>query len=128
MKEVFDRVFEAVGCQTQVELAEVFEIRQSSISDAKRRNSIPSDWLFKLLRLRQINPEWVLTGQGSRFLVPSDSPEMGLHVVYLTETKPPEQCSAQDLINELVRRALQKKDKSEIADEVASSWFPTEKK
>lgn len=40
MKEVFDCVFEAVGCQTQVELAEVFEIRQSSISDAKHRNSI----------------------------------------------------------------------------------------
>ena len=60
-------------------------------------------------------------------LHPSDSPEMGLHVVYLTETKPPEQCSAQDLIDELVRRALQKRDKSEVADEVAGSWFPIEK-
>ena len=48
-------------------------------------------------------------------------------MVYLIETKRPEQGSAQDLINELVRRALQKRDKAEIAGEVAGSWFPIEK-
>ena len=59
-------------------------------------------------------------------MVPSDSPEIGLHVVYLTETMPPEQCSAQDLINELVRRALQKKDAAGLADEVAQTWRPVD--
>lgn len=84
MKGAFDRIFEAAGCRPQVELADILDIQQSSISDAKRRNSIPSEWLLKLLRLKLINPEWVLTGEGQRYLVPSDSPEMGLHVVYLT--------------------------------------------
>lgn len=102
MTSAFKRLFEAARCSTQLELAHILEIKKSSISDAKRVNSIPSDWLLKLLRLKQVNPEWVLTGKGSRFMVPSDSPEMGLHVVYLTETKPPKQCSAQDLIDELV--------------------------
>ena len=102
MKEIFERVFEAAECRTPIELADTLDVQQSFISDAKRRNSIPSDWLIKLLRLKQINPDWILTGQGSRFMVPSDSPDMAFHVVYLTETKPPEQCSAQDLINELV--------------------------
>ena len=57
-------------------------------------------------------------------MVPSDSAEMGIQVATITEIKPPKQCSAQDLVDELVRRALQKKDSSEIADEVASSWRP----
>ena len=52
---------------------------------------------------------------------------MALHVVYLTETKPPEECSAQDLINELVRRALQKRDTAGLADEIAQTWRPMDK-
>ena len=49
---------------TQTELADFFGIRQSSISDAKRRSTIPSTWLVKLMLSRNINPEWVLTGNG----------------------------------------------------------------
>ncbi len=73
MNEAFKRVFEAAACRTQVELADVLDIRQSSISDAKRRNSIPSEWLLKILRFKRINPEWILTGEGPRYLVPSDA-------------------------------------------------------
>ena len=43
------RVFEAAECRTQMELADVLGIRQSSISDAKRRGVIPPEWLIKLL-------------------------------------------------------------------------------
>ncbi len=41
----YGRVFEAAGCRTQAELAAFLGIRQSSISDAKRRKSIPAEWL-----------------------------------------------------------------------------------
>ena len=47
-QEVYDRIRCATNARTQTELAAVLEIRQSSISDAKRRNSIPSDWYMKL--------------------------------------------------------------------------------
>ena len=39
--EIFERIKIATNTRTQVELAEVLDIRQSSISDAKRRNSVP---------------------------------------------------------------------------------------
>lgn len=39
-QEVYDRIRCATNARTQTELAAVLEIRQSSISDAKRRNSI----------------------------------------------------------------------------------------
>lgn len=69
-----ERIREATGLRTQMELAEYFGIRQSSISDAKRRRSIPDAWLVTLLRVHQINPDWVLHGHEPRFLVPSSSP------------------------------------------------------
>ena len=61
------RIKEVTGAHTQVQLAEVLEVRQSSISDAKRRASIPDGWLVKLLRTHQVMPDWILTGEGPKF-------------------------------------------------------------
>ncbi len=103
----YRRVFEAAGCKTQVELAAFLEIRQSSISDAKRRQSIPSDWRVKLFEKKHINPTWILCGEGGKYLIPTDTPLDKPRVVRVREIRPPRECSAQDLFNELVRRALQ---------------------
>ncbi|MCC8195112.1 MAG: helix-turn-helix domain containing protein [Deltaproteobacteria bacterium] len=69
------RLFEAAGCRTQAELAELLGIRQSSIAVAKRRNRLPADWLLKLLRLRNINPDWIIFGEGAKYLYPLEGPE-----------------------------------------------------
>lgn len=66
----FERLFEAAECRTQTELADLLGIRQSSIAVAKRRNRLPSDWLLKLLRLRNINPDWIIFGSGPKYLLP----------------------------------------------------------
>ncbi|SBV92980.1 conserved hypothetical protein [uncultured delta proteobacterium] len=71
----FDRLFDAAGCRTQAELADLLGIRQSSIAVAKRRNRLPSDWLLKILRLRNINPDWIIFGSGAKFLLPSETRE-----------------------------------------------------
>ena len=99
------RLFIAAECRTQHELARFLGIRQSSISDAKKRQAIPAEWLVILLRHKGINPEWILTGDGPRRLGPACG-EGAASVVYRTQIRPPEECSAQDLMNELVRRAL----------------------
>lgn len=104
-KNALERVFEVTNCRTQIELADMLGIKQSSISDAKKRNAIPAEWLVKLLRLKGVNPQWILTGLGPEKLGPSDD-QAATQIVYLTQTKPPEECSAQDLVNELVRRAF----------------------
>ena len=46
----FARIFEAAECRTQLELAEFLNIKSSSVSDAKRRKTVPSEWLVKLLK------------------------------------------------------------------------------
>ncbi len=77
--EIFERIKAATNTRTQVELAEVLDIRQSSISDAKRRNSVPSDWYMKLFEQFGLSPDWLKKGSGPMYLrteqgyVPADA-------------------------------------------------------
>jgi len=71
--DFMDRVRESTGLRTQIQLAEELGIRQSSISDAKRRGQVPAAWLLTLLFKRGINPVWMLSGQGARYTAPADS-------------------------------------------------------
>ena len=106
MSSAFQRFYVAAECRTQIELAHFLGIQQSSISDAKRRGAVPAEWLLKLLRYKGINPDWVLTGEGPRYMRPLDGDEVVMPVVHSVEIRPPQECSAQELVNELVRRAL----------------------
>ncbi|MDL2279172.1 helix-turn-helix domain containing protein [Desulfovibrio sp. OttesenSCG-928-G11] len=123
----YRRVFEAAECRTQVALAELLEIKQSSISDAKRRKSIPSDWRVKLFEKKRVNPEWILYGEGTKYLISADEQQGLPHVVRVTEVRPPQECSAQELFNELVRRAMSEPNIEAIRKDVAASWFPVKK-
>ncbi|KUG29122.1 putative dna-binding protein [hydrocarbon metagenome] len=67
-EEAFERIKKATGLRTQVEVAKLLDIRQSSISDAKRRKSIPDGWLIKLYQLYGLNPNWILDGEQPQFL------------------------------------------------------------
>lgn len=66
--EAFDRIKKSTGLRTQVEIAKLLDIRQSSISDAKRRQSIPDSWLIKLYQIYNLNPNWVLDGEAPQFI------------------------------------------------------------
>ncbi len=123
----YKRVFEAAECRTQIELADLLEVRQSSISDARRRQSIPAEWRMKLFEKKRINPEWVLCGQGSKYLIPADAEQGKPHVVQVTEIRPPRECSVQELFTEMVRRVLQEPDMAAIQQEVAATWVTMEK-
>lgn len=110
-KETMGRIQLVTGCRTQQELAEFFGIRQSSISDAKKRGSIPSDWLIILWRKKGTNPDWILRGQGAKMLQPVDFMEnVAPPIVYIKEIRPPEECSIEELVKEIIRKALAKKD------------------
>lgn len=123
----YKRLFAAVECRTQTQLAAVLDIRQSSISDAKRRKAVPSDWLVKLFEKQRLNPEWVRTGMGPTRLGYPDTKNTLPHVVKVTEIRPPTECSAQELFTELVRRALEPLDIEAIQKEVAAGWLPVKK-
>ncbi len=82
--EAYERIRFATNTRTQVELANILEIRQSSISDAKRRKSIPADWFIKLFDKYGLNPDWLRLGFGPMYLrteqgyIPQEGPKDGL--------------------------------------------------
>lgn len=70
-EEALNRIKKATGARTQVQLAEVLDVRQSSISDGKRRASIPAEWYLKLYRSHGLNPDWIEHGHEPIYLDPS---------------------------------------------------------
>lgn len=93
------RVFAAAGCTTQAELAGVLEISQPSVADARRRTTLPSDWLVTLFLKKRINPAWILTGLGGMLLPPAG--EAGFK-----EQRHVTHCDTDELLAELARRVM----------------------
>ena len=90
MFPALQRFFEAAGCRTQTDLAKFLDISQSSISDAKRREVIPAEWLLKLLRNRGVNPDWILTGDGAHLLCPAEADPPVVQTVPVAKSRPSE--------------------------------------
>lgn len=103
--KALERIQEVTLARTQVELADVLEIRQSSVSDAKRRATVPDSWLVKLLDKLGVNPGWILTGHGPRYLVGADKPgEVALGEWSRPEPPEPEPVSVTELIQAIKDR------------------------
>ena len=66
--EVHQRIQLATNTRTQNELAALLEIRQSSVSDAKRRNRIPSSWYMLLFEKFGLSQDWLRYGVGPMYL------------------------------------------------------------
>lgn len=70
---VIRRMLDAANLRTQTELADLLGVGKAAITDAKRRDQIPADWLLKLCRERHVNPIWLESGLGSARLAPGGS-------------------------------------------------------
>ena len=78
-------------------------VSQSCISDAKKRMAIPAEWLLKLLKKENINPDWVRSGMGSQYLYPS---EAGGDILQGRVEGLSSGCLMQEFFYALVRRAI----------------------
>jgi len=104
-KSLFDeqmkRIHDATDTRTQMELANFLGIRQSSVSDAKKRQSIPAEWLITILRVKGVHPEWVLAGTG-----PCHPPAAVPSGQYETHDKAQEKWSKEEALRRLSSRDL----------------------
>lgn len=64
----YDRLREVTGCRTQVAVAKFLGIRHTSVLAARHRGSMPASWLLTLLRRLSVNPDWIETGTGRRYI------------------------------------------------------------
>lgn len=63
-QDAYERILQSTGLRTQTDVAAMLGVKQSSISDAKRRNHIPDSWILTLFNKKSLNPSWIRTGEG----------------------------------------------------------------
>lgn len=66
--KIMKRIKDETGAKTQTEIAEVLGVRQATVSDAKRRGSVPAEWLLKLCRSHNLNPMWLVEGFEPKYI------------------------------------------------------------
>jgi phage repressor protein C with HTH and peptisase S24 domain len=66
--DTYRRIQLATNTRTQSELAKVLEVCQSSVSDAKRRGTIPSGWYTTLFEKCGLSQDWLRYGIGPTYL------------------------------------------------------------
>lgn len=62
--EQLKRIHQITGTHSQTGLAAYLGVRRSSVTNARRTGMIPAEWLLTLLRVANVNPEWILSGAG----------------------------------------------------------------
>lgn len=89
-QEKINRIYEATETKTQTQLAEILGINQSTISTMKNKQNIPDKWLLTLVKKFQLNPYWVESAIGPKYLNPSDTraPEQDYRISNKVQNSP----------------------------------------
>ena len=61
---IYARMLFAAGVRTQTELAKLLQMKQASISEAKKRGSIPAEWCMRLYDTCGVRFDWQRFGTG----------------------------------------------------------------
>ena len=64
----YRRISEATGIGSQTKLASTLGINRSAVTQAKRNDTIPDKWILHLSRVFGLNPEWIESGLGEKFI------------------------------------------------------------
>ena len=71
-QDSYNRILQSTGLRTQTDVAALLGVKQSSISEAKRRGRIPNPWLMTLFSKKGLNPTWIRTGEGPQYVAVTD--------------------------------------------------------
>lgn len=74
---VIKRMMKALEVTTQSALASALGVHRAAVSDAKRQNRVPAEWLLRLLRSHGLNPNWLETGLGVAHICDIEGSENG---------------------------------------------------
>ena len=74
--EIFSKkVSDVIGLRNQNELSAVIGVNSSSITQARKRDKIPANWILQLCLKYGLNPNWLEKDIGPAFIQPFDNAE-----------------------------------------------------
>jgi len=63
----FERIKEACGAKTDMDLARILEIKHSSVASARKRESIPPRWFVDISNRYGVSADWLIFGEGPKY-------------------------------------------------------------
>ena len=63
----FERIKEACGAKTDMDLARILEIKHSSIASARKRKSLPPRWFIDISNRYGVSADWLIFGEGPKY-------------------------------------------------------------
>lgn len=72
-EEKMKRLFIAARVKSDTELAEILNIKPPSVAGARKRQTVPGDWIEKIAKSYFISADWLLFGRGS--MHPAETPQ-----------------------------------------------------
>lgn len=110
IEEQFERIHQACGTSSLKELSELLQTGMPELTNALRRGKIPESLFISLQHIKNINPEWVLSGCGPRHLLPAPANNIRNYADGQTAREQREKLealknfSSRELAEELLRR------------------------
>ena len=103
--EQLKRIHQITGTHSQTGLAAYLGVRRSAVTNARRTGMIPAEWLLTLLRVANVNPEWILSGAGPcRFRRQTENAHEDGETACQKDYEALQRLSSRALADELVRR------------------------
>ena len=75
------RLYDSTDLANLSELAKVLGVNRSAVSQARKKDTVPSTWLLQLYRRFNLNPDWLEKGAGPAFLNPSSDVQMAFQSI-----------------------------------------------
>lgn len=73
--EVVERLIEVLGVKNANRLSNILKIAPASIQNIRKKNSVPMNWIGKLVMQFGVNPFYILYGgENKKYLSGSDNP------------------------------------------------------
>lgn len=83
----YERVAEAAGINSLAELAQILGLNRSSITQARKKDTIPASWLLQLFRRYGLNPDWLEKGLDPKYLRPELDDDNAFHAIAKVEAR-----------------------------------------
>jgi phage repressor protein C with HTH and peptisase S24 domain len=71
----FKRASSALNIRSLSELAAILNVNRSSITQARKKDSVPANWLLELYRSHGLNPDWLEGRDSPQWLKPGETDE-----------------------------------------------------
>lgn len=108
-KDAFNRIRLETDIQNQDQLATFLEIKQASVSGAKKRGQFPRAWAEKVAKHYKLRYEWIMEGTEPKRIV-SNLDQEELNIIFdqirfiFTKGSPADQNKVKDVANDIFQK------------------------